>query len=126
MVVLGLAGGLLTLIRSDASTSERQKVDLWLGSFSESVKAAPYRPCHVSPEAATPSAYFDAYKTWDVRWEPPAGVTLSVTKVEYWDKASADFIDTCAAVDQGTQRLSLRAEWRGIVSTSQVVKAPRL
>ncbi|MGB3409585.1 MAG: prepilin-type N-terminal cleavage/methylation domain-containing protein [Microthrixaceae bacterium] len=125
-VVVGLASGLLALIRTDTSTAEQQKVQLWLGSYSESIKAAPYRPCHLSPDAATPQAYFDAYKTWDVRWEPPAGVTLSVTRVEYWDKASADFIDTCGAMDQGTQRLNLQIKWRDIVSTAQVVKAPRL
>lgn len=125
-VVLGLASGLLALMRNDTSTAERQKVELWLGSYSESIKAAPYRPCHLSPDAATPQAYFDAYNTWDVRWPPPAGVTLSITRVEYWDKASAEFVSACGAMDQGTQRLSLQIKWRDIVSTAQVVKAPRL
>src|SRR5690606_13599486 len=63
LVVLGLVAGLYTLINSTRQTMERQQVEMALGNFGESLKAAPYRPCD-DPAGASAEDYQDAYDAW--------------------------------------------------------------
>lgn len=124
VVVLGLASGLFTLIRSTNETMDRQQIHMALGNFGESLKAAPYRSCE-DPANATVQAYQDAYDAWGVRWTPRSGMTARIVKVEYWDRATRSYLDAaaaCATADQGAQRLTLLVEWRDRDGRAQIVK----
>jgi Tfp pilus assembly protein PilV len=125
VVILGLAAGMLTLIGTSTSTSERQQIQLALGSFTESLKAGTYEPCTSNSALATPATYQAAYEAWPSKWTPPqAGMTRGITRVEYWDSAQAVFVDSCPnAGDQGTQRLTVQVDWQGRSGTAQVVIA---
>ena len=47
ILVLALASGMLTLIKTSTETTKRQQVELALGSFTESLKSGPYTKCAV-------------------------------------------------------------------------------
>lgn len=123
VVILGLAAGMLTLIGTSTSTSERQQIQLALGSFTESLKADAYETCTSNSSLATPVTYQAAYDAWPSKWTPPqASMTSGITRVEYWDSQQAEFVDSCPnAGDQGTQRLTVQVDWQGRSGTAQVV-----
>ena len=124
VVVLGLASGLFTLIRSTNATMQRQQIQVALSNLGESLKAAPYLPCD-DPADATVQAYQDAYDAWGVRWTPPVGMTARIVGVEYWDRATRSYVDAataCAAGDQGAQRLTVQVDFSGRDGKAQVVK----
>ena len=123
VVILGLAAGMLTLIGTSTSTSERQQIQLALGSFTESLKAGAYETCTSNSAVATPATYQAAYDAWPSKWTPPQGsMTSGITRVEYWDSQLAEFVDSCPnAGDQGTQRLTVQVDWQGRSGTAQVV-----
>ena len=123
VVILGLAAGMLTLIGTSTSTSERQQIQLALGSFTESLKAGAYETCTSNSAVATPATYQAAYDAWPSKWTPPQGsMTSGITRVEYWDSQLAEFVDSCPnAGDQGTQRLTVHVDWQGRSGTAQVV-----
>ena len=123
VVILGLAAGMLTLIGTSTSTSERQQIQLALGSFTESLKAGAYETCTSNSAVATPATYQAAYDAWPSKWTPPQGsMTSGITRVEYWDSQQAEFVDSCPnAGDQGTQRLTVQVDWQGRSGTAQVV-----
>ncbi len=125
VVILGLAAGMLTLIGTSTSTSERQQIQLALGSFTESLKAGTYEPCTSDPARPTPASYQAAYEAWPSKWVPSqAGMTRGITLVEYWNSEQAKFADSCPdAGDQGTQRLTVQVDWQGRSGTAQVVIA---
>jgi len=122
VVVLGLASGLFTLIRTSNDTLQRQQIQVALGNFGESLKAAPYRACDDPAGNATAAAYQSAYDAWGVRWVPRPGMGASIVKVEYWDPEARVFEPACDGPDAGAQRLTLHVTWAGRGGKAQVVK----
>ncbi len=124
VVILALAGGLLTLLRVTKMTTERQQIQMALGRFTENLVVSPYIPCAPAP-AAGPSVA--SYNQMPGRWTPDkAGMTAEVIGVEFWDDAQRKFVSSCpAGLDQGTQRLKVQVDWRGRSGTAQIVKAYR-
>jgi hypothetical protein len=129
-VILALAAGLLTLVKTSNATSQRQQIQLALGSMTESLKVGPYLPCQTLPadEASAVAAYESAYASWPERWSPSkSGMTARVTGIQYWNSTTEQFEDTCpppapsGVRDQGTQRLDVEVDWRGREGTAQVV-----
>ena len=129
-VILALAAGLLTLVKTSNATSQRQQIQLALGSMTESLKVGPYLPCQTLPanEAGAVAAYEAAYASWPQRWSPSkSGMTARITGIQYWNSATEQFEDTCpppagsGVRDQGTQRLDVEVDWRGRQGTAQVV-----
>ena len=127
LVVLALAAGLLALVRATAATSDKQDLQLAVGNFAESLKAMPYEPC------ATAAEYETAYLAWPQRWVPPADTTVEIVEVEYWHRTTGpvdapgpgDFLTTCPASDEGTQRLTVRASLPERGLTAELVKGTR-
>ena len=117
ILVLALASGMLTLIKTSTETTKQQQVELALGSFTESLKSGPYTKC-AALVAGSPYP-----NTTD--WVPPqSSMTASLVKIEYWDKSSTSFVAACpASGDQGTQRLTVQVNLEDRSSTAQVVKA---
>ena len=117
ILVLALASGMLTLIKTSSETTKQQQVELALGSFTESLKSGPYTKC-AALVAGSPYPNTTA-------WVPPqSSMTASLVKIEYWDKSSTSFVAACpASGDQGTQRLTVQVDFQDQSSTAQVVKA---
>lgn len=116
--------GLFTTVREAGANGERQQRSAALMSFGESLKGAQYLPC-AEPGGGS---YTDAYRAWPQRWSPPAGaapdiasLTLAVSRVEYWDRATSSFTSSCPT-DGGAQRLTITASWRGSSASSTLVK----
>lgn len=124
VVILALAGGLLTMLRVTKMTNERQQIQMALGRFTENLVVSPYIPCAPAP-AKVPSVA--NYNQMPGRWTPDrAGMTAKVIGVEYWDDAQKKFVAACpVGLDQGTQRLKVQVDWRGRSGTAQIVKAYR-
>lgn len=129
LVVLGLAVGILTTLSASNAASARQRREVALTSFTESLKALPYVEC--TSGGATAHAYNTAYQagaasgaTWQPK--PDAGVSdLDVVDVKYWQPApaggAAGTYATCGSVDQGAQRLSVSLRVDGEPVHGQVV-----
>ena len=117
ILVLALASGMLTLLKTSTETTKQQQVELALGSFTESLKSGPYTKC-AALVAGSPYPNTAA-------WVPPqSSMTASLVKIEYWDKSSTSFVAACpASGDQGTQRLTVQVDFQDQSSTAQVVKA---
>ncbi len=124
LVVLGLAAGLLTLVRSNAATDERQRIDQALGNVGEGLKALPYVPC-TPGGGPTAGQVWTAYSDSATTWRPPAGMDVDITDVEYWDRGTREFVDDCVGADVGAQRVTVSASWRGRVGTAHVVLGAR-
>lgn len=124
VVVLGLAAGLLTLVRTNTATDERQRIDQALGNVAEGLKALPYVPCSAGggPDAADVWADYEASPT---SWTPPSGMAVQLLDVEYWDRTDRRFTDTCAEGDQGAQQVTIRVQWREREGSAQVVLGAR-
>lgn len=118
MVVLGLATGFLTLVRTNRGTYEQQQVDHAASSFAESLKAVQYQPCTTSSSDPDYGSSTDA-------WVPTGGVQVSVVDVEFWNPASKRYQATCPGADGGTQRVTIRSEWRDRDRQAQIVKRNR-
>ena len=128
-VILALAAGMLTLVRTSNGTSQRQQIQLSLGSYTESLKASPYLPCG-GPVQPTTSNYEAAYGAWPEHWTPvKPGMTAQIVEVEFWDETAGPqgaFVAACpGGLDQGTQRLTVQIDWRGRTGTAEVVKSYR-
>jgi prepilin-type N-terminal cleavage/methylation domain-containing protein len=117
ILVLALASGMLTLIKTSAETTKQQQIELALGSFTESLKSGPYTKC-AALVAGSPYPNTTA-------WVPPqSSMIASLVKIEYWDPITGDFDEDCPlGVDQGTQRLTVQVKFQGHFSCAQVVKA---
>lgn len=145
-VILSLAAGMLTLVRTSAATSQRQTIQLALGSATENLLVAPYTECQKAPlGAAAIATYYDGlFHAWPGAWTPSrSGMSgAKITKVEFWNTdpdgnaATADgrFQDTCpvyAAVpgttrDQAIQRVTIQIDYAGRRGTAQVVTSARV
>jgi prepilin-type N-terminal cleavage/methylation domain-containing protein len=126
LTVLALATAFLTLVRANDATASQQEADHAASNFAESLKAAAYQPCSatVTPDYATDPSL----------WSPPSGVQVSVVDVEYWDPRSGTsgaYVGSCpvdlngTVADGGTQRLTLRVEYRDRERQAQIVKRNR-
>ena len=117
VVILTLAGALLTVVRATRSTSDRQELQLALGNYSERLKAIPYLECGDVP----------AYRATMLATTPPPvrpGTTVEIVRVRYWDPATRSYVAGCVspAADGGTQRVTVRVEWQGRSVQGQIVK----
>jgi Tfp pilus assembly protein PilV len=117
MVVLSLATGFLTLVRTNRMTYEQQQVDHATTNYAESLKSVVYLPCGPS---GTPDYGSDASL-----WTPPPEVQVSVVDVKYWDASTGDYESTCPNGDTGAQLLTIRAEFRDRERQAQIVKRSR-
>ena len=129
-VILALAAGMLTLIKTNRVTSQRQQIQLALGSYTESLKASEYIACTAGLPVPTPAEYQANYSVWAPRWVPTkAAMTATITGVEYWNDSAAPtggFAATCpVGGDASTQRLTVEVTWQGRTGTAQVVKSYR-
>jgi hypothetical protein len=122
VVVLALAGGMLTLLRTSDATSRTQRMQAALTTSAEGVKAAVYRDCAVAAD-------YDAAPGVD---DPADDVDVTVTGVEYWDAVAVagtppapsllgSYIGTCGP-DRGAQRVTVRVTLDGDSDTAQIVK----
>ena len=119
MVVLGLATAFITLMRINRANAEQQRVDHAVDNVAEQLKAVPY--------AATGNR-LTAYTTALALPAPTsAEPTVTVTQVECRVRstlataATADVYDGTCATDGGTQRITVRGEWRGRSRQAQIV-----
>ena len=117
IVVLGLASGFLTLVRTNRMTYEQQQVDHAASNYAESLKSVGYQPC-------TSSTAPD-YSTSSDLWQPSNAVQVQVADVEYWNPATGTYQAACPGTDGGTQRLTVRAEWGDRDRQAQIVKRNR-
>lgn len=119
-VILALAYGMLTLMRVNKSTSEREQIQIALGNYTERLVASKYIPCAPEPAPQPTSANYSALPN---RWTPTRpGMTARVTKVEFWDESQKKFVNSCpTGLDQGTQRLGVEVQWRDRKGTGQIV-----
>ena len=124
LVVLGIATGLLTLVRSNAATDERQRIDQALGNMSEGVKALVYDDCVAGAEP-TAASYQSAYDGASSSWLPPTGMTARVTDVQFWNRTTQAFDDACPSGDQGAQKVTIEVTWRNRNGTAELVKGER-
>lgn len=121
MVILSLAAGMLTIVRTNALNSDRQRVDAAMTSFSESVRGAEYLPC--GNAANYNDAYFDLLEEVPPPvWAPPDGLGIEIDRVEYWDRDQDDFVASCPGSDAGAQRLTLETTYRDLERSAQIVK----
>ena len=130
LLVLGLAAGLLTLVRTTESNEQRQQVQLALGNFSEGVRAMDYLDCATTPGGATVQAYQSAYDAGVANWQPAtsgalAGMTAGIVDVEYWQPDSRTFVAACPGADRGAQQLTLEVSWRERTDRAQIVIGDR-
>lgn len=117
MVVLGIAAGFLGLVRANRMTQEQQAVDHAVTNYSESLKSADYLTC-----GGTPPDYDSSAGLWV---SERADLTVEVIDVDYWNPGTRSYQDTCPGPDAGTQRLTVRAEWRDRERQAQIVKRNR-
>jgi len=121
ITVAALAQALLTLMMVSETTADRQTLSTAISGYSESLKQLDWEPCGAG---GTPTAkvYEDAEAAATDRYRAPSGVTLTVTRIEYWDPSSAAFDPTCPTGGTGAQRLSILARSSRGTRTGQIVK----
>lgn len=129
VVVLGLAAGLLTLVRTAGSNEQRQQIQLALGNFSEGVRALDYLDC-TGPGGATVARYDQDYDARAASWQPPTsgplqGMTARMVDLRFWDPVGRRFVDACAGTDHGAQELTLEVSWKGRTDRAQIVLGDR-
>ena len=118
VVVLALAAGMFTLLRTTAVTSRAQRMQAALTTAAESAKGLPYKPCAVAMD------YGGTAPTWD---DPTDDATVEVLSVRYWDAPGAAaelgrFTATCPAMDLGAQRVTVQVTIGGESQTAEIVK----
>jgi prepilin-type N-terminal cleavage/methylation domain-containing protein len=118
-VIAALAAGMLTMINATRSTSEQQRLQAAVLSYTESLKSSPYLRCGEAP-TPSPAAYTTSHNAQPGRWEPVDGMTAEINSVEYWHNSGAygDYQSSCPAVDQGRQRLTITVTLPGGASAS--------
>lgn len=125
LVVLGLATGLLLLVRTTRSNEQRQLVQQSLGNYAESVKALDYLDCDGAGSGILDD-YRAAYDAGIANWQPERpGMQAQFVRIDYWDADSRQFVSSCAGADQGAQRLTIEVTWQDRTGRSQVVIGDR-
>jgi Tfp pilus assembly protein PilV len=134
VVVLALAGAMLTLITTSRATSDAQRIQAALTSYTESLKAAPYVACPVAGQDVAQLA--DDYEQAASTWTPPAAagpedvVTVGIDRIEFWEPAAGAaptagrFRTTCPTADGGAQRISVTVTRGGQSVSGQTVVRP--
>lgn len=123
LTVLALVQALFTLIATTGATADRQQLASAVGGYGESLKQVAWVACG---PGGTPTAadYADAESASAAPFHAPRGVTLSVTRVQYWNAQTASFDATCPAGGTRAQRLDVRASSSRGSYGAQVVKVP--
>ncbi len=84
-------------------------------NWAEQVEAMPYVLC----AQTTPDVYEDVY-VYVVPPDLPAGTTLSITTIQYWDGDSYEVSTPgCDSSDKGLQKIALRAVSTNSTGTQQ-------
>lgn len=123
-VVLALVSGLLMLVRTTESNNQRQQVRLALSNYSESIRAMEYRDCVT--DGATVADYESDYAAGVANWVPELDLMeADITRVQYWDRGSRAFVDTCGPSDGGAQQITLEVTWRDRTDRAQTVVGAR-
>ncbi len=104
-LILASALGLITGMRASATAEINQRLNVALTTATENVKAMPYLPCGTAEE------YQKAYAEWLGEREPliveeHRSPAPRFVEVQYWDEASASYIEKCPS-DGGAQRFTL-------------------
>lgn len=128
ILMTGATLGLITAIETSGDNQVRQRLQIALASYADSVAQMPYPAGACSDRTA--AAYDQLYATWANHWTPPAGISVRVRDVPtddndgvwYWDRAAKDFVKVCPAVDSGAHRLTLEASAGAMSVTGQIVK----
>ena len=119
MVVLGLATAFITLMRINRGNAEQQRIDHAVDNVAEQLKAVPYvasgdRVAQYTTALALPPS-------------TSAQPTVTLVEVECRERstaatpASADAYDAACTTDGGTQRVTVRGDWRGRSREAQIV-----
>jgi type II secretory pathway pseudopilin PulG len=117
-VVLALAAGLLTSVKSSQAAKETQEVDAALSSFAESLKGMPY-PTHAGP-CPTLAEFQATWDTWDQHWQSD-GVAPVLTGVRHWDGDSYE--TTCPDPNPWVHQLDIQVTVNGNTASGYVVVA---
>ena len=123
IVVLALAAGLLTTIKSSDIAARVQVADSSLSSFAESLRSMHYPEPSVGtcPTADGVDGYATAYGAYADAWSAP-DVTTEVLSIEHWDPSTQDFTSSCPATgNPHVHRLTIGVEIDGESTTGQVV-----
>jgi Tfp pilus assembly protein PilV len=115
-VVLALAAGLLTSIKSSQAAKETQEIDAALASFTESLKGMPYPT--VAGACPTLDEFKATWSTWADRWQS-TGVTTELTGVRHWDGDSYE--SACPATNPFIHLLEVEVTVNGSLTTGIVV-----
>lgn len=119
MVILALAVGLLTAIRSSDAANRQQIVDSALSSASESIRSMPY-PSSAST-CPTEVDYQSAYDAYPEAWAAP-GVVVTVAGIEHWDPTNGSYDSSCPGpLDPLVHRLTLEVDVGDDDASAQVV-----
>lgn len=109
-----ILGGMFTAIVVSDQHRKSATADSVIRSMAEWVKSAPYVAC---PSSSNYASGFSA----------PAGFSITVSGVQYWDQTTSAFVPVCPGVDAGAQRVSLVAsssDGRGGLSLQLVKRQP--
>jgi hypothetical protein len=111
-VVLALAAGLLTSVKSSQAAKETQEVDAAVSAYAESFKD-PARYPSADPCATTPD--------WSLVPIPDGASAAHVSAFQHWGGGSG-WVDSCTT-DPGVHRLTVEVEMAGsgATATAQVV-----
>jgi type II secretory pathway pseudopilin PulG len=116
-VVLALAAGLLTSVKSSQAAKETQEVDAAVSAYAEAFKdPSLYAPGKL-PDPCDESGYGTLVA------EPPGVSSASVVGVEHWSTSpTVGWVETCTS-DPGAHRLTVEVEMSGsnATATAQVV-----
>ncbi len=119
LVVLGLATAFISLMRINRANAEQQRVDHAVDNVAEQLKATTYEA------TGTPAQRITAYETGLGLAATPSGEpTVRITRVECRVRSAAPSADTysaCTATDTGTQRITIRGEFRDRSRQAQIV-----
>ncbi len=120
MVILALAVGLLTALRSSDAANHQQTLDSALSSASESIRSMPY-PTSTStcPTAQDYQDSYEAYVSSGLGWSDPDTV-VTVDSIEHWDPDTGGF-GACPATDSLAHRLVLEVDVGLETARGQVV-----
>ena len=117
-VIIAVAAGMLTMMRSTRATAEEQRLQAALASFTESLRATDYLPCSGSP-APTAGSYEAAHEAMSGHWDPAAvdGIEdAGITDVDHWVSSGGygEYQDDCPTTgDEGRQLLTVRVTLDG-------------
>jgi type II secretory pathway pseudopilin PulG len=92
IAVATIVGGAMTAVVGSDANHKQADISSAVRAFADDVVALPYQAC---------------LATYSPPYVAPAGLTASITAVEYWDSPTSAFLSTCPASDFGYERLTL-------------------